>query len=123
MNDMANNSNTTEGESSMATNQDQNEIITYWQREIERLTRELSKDALDVADCFEKERTGVCDGDGSWHGSDVSGYLRHEAIPRLGDKVQRTCQELENANARLLECERIVSPECTAHRADLEIPF
>ena len=97
-------------------------ITAYWQLAAEAAAKRIAEEAERLADTFMRDRTGIRDGDGTWHGSDVSHHLVNQAIPTLRGQLECELKNLETAKERLQECYQILSPK-QCGPAEQQIPF
>jgi hypothetical protein len=85
----------------------------------EQTLRELSQEAFTLIKIIELEKSGIRDGDGYWHGSDVVGAIMHETIGLCKRVLELSVPE---ANDVATENERLASAEKFSGIDD-EIPF
>ena len=94
-------------------------IINHWQGAIEAEARSIASCYSNLAEVIEKERTGVRDGDGYWHGSDAYDATVIDWLQSMGG--HDNSNPLKYALERLCECDRIMADDPTLNCS--EPPF
>jgi hypothetical protein len=59
------------------------------------LLRKMSDAAFELIKVIELHRSGICDGDGCWHGSDVMGGTALDLVHIINEYLGRTTDEYE----------------------------
>ena len=68
-----------------------------------RLLREMSDKAFELIKVIELERSGIRDGDGAWHGSDVVGGTMRDLVCLVKRYLEETTPAYANPDAEMMD--------------------